>query len=217
MQSPNSHEEKSHEEKVKEVEEAEEICLITEKSIVKLTGVCSATGSCHTERGSFYGSSCQWEQRKEGSICHIEKELLNEQRGICSPGGHCKGENGALRLHHEACTSKRGIEDTDRLASVKMFLRKQTRPKQSLLDQIHKNKTEIMETKMPQECRGLYNPSAYKRLELICSDCYNLFKETEIYSFCMTGCFDSPVFFTCVRRLMLEEDMVMELVRMVGK
>merc|ERR1711915_694855 len=103
------------------------------------------------------------------------------------------------------------------MGSVKMFLRKQAKPKQSLLDQIHKNKTETVETKMPQECRGLYNPSAYKRLELICSDCYNLFKESDIYSFCMTGCFDSPVFFTCVRSLMLEEDMVMELVRMVGK
>ena len=31
-------------------------------------------------------------------------------------------------------------------------------------------------------CRGLYNPAAHRRLLNVCRDCYNLFREAEVFS-----------------------------------
>ena len=33
-------------------------------------------------------------------------------------------------------------------------------------------------------CRGLYNPAAHRRLLNVCRDCYNLFREAEVFSMC---------------------------------
>eukprot|EP00092_Neocalanus_flemingeri_P094808 GFUD01120582.1.p1 GENE.GFUD01120582.1~~GFUD01120582.1.p1 ORF type:complete len:215 (-),score=77.09 GFUD01120582.1:108-725(-) len=66
-------------------------------------------------------------------------------------------------------------------------------------------------------CRGLYNPPAYTKLVTICRDCFNLFKEPEVYTMCMEGCFDTPHFFHCAKMLLVEKEKVETLVNLVGK
>ena len=53
-----------------------------------------------------------------------------------------------------------------------------------------KNQDSIASVKSTK-CKGLYNPSAYTRLVNICRDCFNIYKEPEVYSLCMGGCFEN--------------------------
>ena len=53
-------------------------------------------------------------------------------------------------------------------------------------------------------CRGLYNPSAYQQLTMVCRDCYNLLREPGAYSLCTADCFATPFFLTCTKALLLE-------------
>ena len=187
-------------------------CQFDEKSLVTKTGSCSASGSCHIAQNDYYGSSCEW--LEEGALCQVEMYQYADIDGWCSEGGHCKGPQGQVRFHHEACAGRRGNDHSnhEKIFKVKQFLRNANQDQNSTIARSNpKSNSE------PSECRGLYNPSAYKKLELICTDCYNLFKESEVFNFCMSGCFESPFFMTCVRSLMMEEDMVMELVKLVGK
>ena len=127
-----------------------------------------------------------------------------------------------IRLNHENCNSKMIATKLDKISKVKQFLRKNMQTDRNVIENAiqAQNASMTSESKFKWQssaCRGLYNPSAFKKLELICTDCYNLFKESEVYTYCMAGCFETPFFLTCVRSLMMEEDMVMELVKMVGK
>ena len=65
-------------------------------------------------------------------------------------------------------------------------------------------------------CRGVYNPAAQTRLLNICRDCYNLFREVDVFSLCTAGCFTSPFFLTCAKALIVEVDSVREVVSTVG-
>jgi hypothetical protein len=66
-------------------------------------------------------------------------------------------------------------------------------------------------------CKGLYNPSAYTRLVNICRDCFNIYKDPEVYSLCMGGCFDSQYFMHCAKTLLVEEQSFKTLIAQVGK
>ena len=177
---------------------------------------------------NYFGSYCHGQVA--GGSCQAESEQFIEISGTCSAGGHCRGLHGQVRLHHEACIgSRRVLDPLQRIDRVKQFLRKNMKSETKLLksDSTTTNssqpviKLEREESNFPSipnaKCRGLYNPSAYQKLENICSDCYNLYKEPEVYTYCMSGCFDSSYFLTCVKGLMIEEEMALELVKMVGK
>ena len=47
-------------------------------------------------------------------------------------------------------------------------------------------------------CRGLYNPAAHRRLLNVCRDCYNLFREAEVFSTCSTKYFTLSHFHTFI-------------------
>ena len=201
------------------------VCIFHEKDIVIMKGTCSHFGSCQIGDVDYFGSSCVG--IAAGGICMVKTEQYTAVQGTCSAGGHCRSLQGEVRLHHEACTQSRD-GDHGRVDRVKQFIRNnniresKVNQTESIKEKLsHKtediNKIKPKSIKSSSECRGLYNPSAYKKLENICTDCYNLFKEPEVHTFCMSGCFDSSFFMTCVKSLMMEEDMVRELVKMVGK
>ena len=79
-----------------------------------------------------------------------------------------------------------------------------------------KNQDSIASVKSTK-CKGLYNPSAYTRLVNICRDCYNIYKEPEVYYLCMGGCFDSQDFMHCAKTLLVEEHTFQTLIAQVGK
>ena len=116
--------------------------------------------------------------------------------------------------------------DINKIERVKEFIRKNINNNHNVSksmireeSQSHRNENHRTRPQISSnsECRGIYNPSVYTRLKKICTDCYNLFKEPEVYNYCMSGCFDSSFFFTCTRTLMIEEDMVRELVKIAGR
>ncbi|KAK9712685.1 Crustacean CHH/MIH/GIH neurohormone family [Popillia japonica] len=51
------------------------------------------------------------------------------------------------------------------------------------------------------ECRGNYNKSKFARLDRVCEDCYNLFREPEVHTMCRKKCFTSYMFKGCVDAL----------------
>ncbi|XP_021698754.1 ion transport peptide isoform X2 [Aedes aegypti] len=56
------------------------------------------------------------------------------------------------------------------------------------------------------ECKGQFNKAIFYRLDRICEDCYSLFREPQILSFCKEGCFGSEYFLACVEALVLDEE-----------
>ncbi|CAG9136472.1 unnamed protein product [Plutella xylostella] len=51
------------------------------------------------------------------------------------------------------------------------------------------------------QCKGVYDASIFARLDRICDDCYNLFREPELYTLCRKDCFTSDYFKGCVEVL----------------
>ncbi|KAL5290135.1 ITP family protein [Megaselia abdita] len=57
------------------------------------------------------------------------------------------------------------------------------------------------------ECKGIYNKSMFFRLDRICEDCYQLFRETSVHKFCKQDCFGTEYFMACIQALQLDEEM----------
>ena len=81
----------------------------------------------------------------------------------------------------------------------------------------------MVESKSPR-CRIMYDPAVYTRLLMICRwtklikfnlkihilyfivrDCYNLFKEPEVYTNCRSDCFSNQFFTQCAKALLYKE------------
>ncbi|XP_037911778.1 ion transport peptide isoform X2 [Hermetia illucens] len=56
-------------------------------------------------------------------------------------------------------------------------------------------------------CKGSYNSSLFSKLDRICDDCYNLFREVELLRLCKSDCFATDYFAACVEALLLQEEM----------
>ena len=87
---------------------------------------------------------------------------------------------------------------------------------------------------MPAECRGRYDTAIYTQLDNICEDCYNLYKEPDVHSYCRSGrcsvvtllylyghdredCFSSSYFQRCLQALLLEEGRFLNMAQIIGK
>lgn len=57
------------------------------------------------------------------------------------------------------------------------------------------------------QCKGVYDKSIFARLDRICEDCYNLFREPQIHSLCMKNCFTTDYFKGCLETLQLSDEM----------
>ncbi|EDW32890.1 GL10219 [Drosophila persimilis] len=61
------------------------------------------------------------------------------------------------------------------------------------------------------ECKGIFNKTMFFRLDRICEDCYQLFRETSIHRLCKKDCFDSKWFGECLKVLLIPEEEVSNL------
>ncbi|CAH1115512.1 unnamed protein product [Psylliodes chrysocephalus] len=66
------------------------------------------------------------------------------------------------------------------------------------------------------QCKGVYDKSIFARLDQICEDCYNLFREPPVYSMCRDHCFTTKTFGGCCESLLCEnvdeiQDMIKQL------
>ncbi|XP_054278289.1 ion transport peptide-like isoform X1 [Macrosteles quadrilineatus] len=57
------------------------------------------------------------------------------------------------------------------------------------------------------QCKGVYDKSIFARLDLICDDCYNLFREPQLHQLCRKNCFTSDYFKGCLDVLLLQDEM----------
>ncbi|XP_050682721.1 CHH-like protein [Leptidea sinapis] len=69
------------------------------------------------------------------------------------------------------------------------------------------------------QCKGVYDAAIFARLDRICDDCYNLFREPQLYTLCRSQCFTSPYFKGCMESLCLmdEEEELDQLIDYIGK
>ncbi|EDV57022.2 uncharacterized protein Dere_GG22978, isoform A [Drosophila erecta] len=61
------------------------------------------------------------------------------------------------------------------------------------------------------ECKGIFNKTMFFRLDRICEDCYQLFRETSIHRLCKKDCFDSKWFGECLKVLLIPEEEISNL------
>ncbi|KAG7199547.1 hypothetical protein KM043_014158 [Ampulex compressa] len=59
---------------------------------------------------------------------------------------------------------------------------------------------------MELQCKGIYDKSIFARLDRICEDCYNLFREPQLHHLCRKECFTTEYFKGCVDVLLLHDE-----------
>ncbi|XP_055379667.1 ion transport peptide isoform X2 [Condylostylus longicornis] len=57
------------------------------------------------------------------------------------------------------------------------------------------------------ECKGTFNKALFYRLDRICEDCYQLFRETTVHRLCKKDCFGDKMFTACIQALQLHDEM----------
>ncbi|XP_061384296.1 CHH-like protein isoform X2 [Danaus plexippus] len=69
------------------------------------------------------------------------------------------------------------------------------------------------------QCKGVYDAAIFARLDRICDDCYNLFREPTLFTLCRSKCFTSPYFKGCMESLYLydEEEQLDQMIDFIGK
>ncbi|KAL0109763.1 hypothetical protein PUN28_013435 [Cardiocondyla obscurior] len=56
------------------------------------------------------------------------------------------------------------------------------------------------------QCKGVYDKSIFARLDRICEDCYNLFREPQLHMLCKKECFTTDYFKGCLDVLLLTDE-----------
>ncbi|XP_066149100.1 ion transport peptide-like isoform X1 [Euwallacea fornicatus] len=67
------------------------------------------------------------------------------------------------------------------------------------------------------QCKGVYDKTIFAKLDRICEDCYNLFREPQVHSLCMKNCFTTGYFKGCLETLQLtdEVEQVKDMIRKI--
>ncbi|XP_043641624.1 ion transport peptide-like isoform X1 [Drosophila teissieri] len=61
------------------------------------------------------------------------------------------------------------------------------------------------------ECKGIFNKTMFFRLDRICEDCYQLFRETSIHRLCKANCFVHETFGDCLKVLLIDDEEISQL------
>ncbi|RWS28574.1 Ion transport peptide-like protein [Leptotrombidium deliense] len=66
-------------------------------------------------------------------------------------------------------------------------------------------------------CLGVYNKATFAKLDRVCDDCYQLYRDDDLHQLCRKNCFKNDYFKKCIEALLLThesekfEEMVLEL------
>ncbi|GFQ81975.1 ion transport peptide-like [Trichonephila clavata] len=55
-------------------------------------------------------------------------------------------------------------------------------------------------------CMGVYDKAKFARLDRVCEECYQLFREPDVHTSCRSNCFKNNFFTQCVDALLLQKD-----------
>ncbi|XP_064476558.1 crustacean hyperglycemic hormones-like isoform X1 [Ornithodoros turicata] len=56
-------------------------------------------------------------------------------------------------------------------------------------------------------CRGNFEQSYLARLERVCEECFQLYREPQVYNMCRVNCFKNENFGKCAEALLLHDEM----------
>ena len=192
-------------------------CEFSRMKEMVLKGKCTFYHACKAGREVFFESDCKYRtENQEGSCEVVRKEFVTIQ-GMCMTGGYCRDINHPCenadchdthnQYNHEAC-----VQRDERRQIENMELKIEDPRKESLM---LKAKDEVPDTL--NKCKGIYNPKLFTRLSRMCTDCYNMYREVEVYTECTSNCFATPTFFGCAKALLINEDEAKTLADELGK
>merc|ERR1719378_287284 len=55
-------------------------------------------------------------------------------------------------------------------------------------------------------CGGIYDQQIFAKLEKVCDDCFNLYKDPEVHGLCRRDCFYNQTFKQCMNDLLYTEE-----------
>ncbi|GFQ90841.1 ion transport peptide-like [Trichonephila clavata] len=55
-------------------------------------------------------------------------------------------------------------------------------------------------------CMGVFDKAKFARLDRVCEECYQLFRESDVLTSCRSNCFKNDYFMKCVDALLLRKD-----------
>ncbi|GBN04259.1 Ion transport peptide-like [Araneus ventricosus] len=55
-------------------------------------------------------------------------------------------------------------------------------------------------------CMGVYDKAKFARLDRVCEECYQLYRESDVHTTCRSNCFKNEFFTQCVDALLLRKD-----------
>ncbi|CAG7834504.1 unnamed protein product [Allacma fusca] len=56
------------------------------------------------------------------------------------------------------------------------------------------------------QCKGVYDKGIFAKLDRVCDDCFNLYREPQLHSLCRSKCFTTSYFVGCLDALTLSDD-----------
>nr|ANQ38667.1 CHH preproprotein [Thysanoessa inermis] len=68
-------------------------------------------------------------------------------------------------------------------------------------------------------CKGFYNREIFQKLNRVCDDCYNLYRDASVGVKCKSDCFGNPVFEQCLYDLLRQNEAedFSKIIRTLGK
>merc|ERR1711997_1119341 len=66
-----------------------------------------------------------------------------------------------------------------------------------------------------ESCKGNLDFNAFLKLDKICKDCFNLFKDPEVYHLCRSDCFGTGFFNECMETILLKSELKSELTNLL--
>ena len=203
-------------------------CSLLVVSVTHLAGTCGQWGGCRVGTTTYLGRGCHTSMlgrlRSASTLgsgmtvpCQVERQVRRMITGVCTWGGHCQRRDRRRTLHHEDCKTAQHItEQADKIEKqqnsqpkMKIDLNISKRPENSII----KSKMKIDMQKRLEDsnqrpkpvqsskCRELYTSQQFERLSFLCKKCQRNSNDTNTFYSCMQNCFNTPLFFNCVKSI----------------
>ncbi|KAL7639829.1 UNVERIFIED_CONTAM: hypothetical protein RMT77_009242 [Armadillidium vulgare] len=65
-------------------------------------------------------------------------------------------------------------------------------------------------------CKGIYDRDLFAKLDRVCDDCYNLYRQHKVVTECRKNCFNQDFFYTCVKALNYDPSQYMKMVEKIS-
>ena len=180
-----------------------------------LKGKCTFYHACKAGREVFFESDCKHRTENQEGSCEVVRKEFVTIRGTCMAGGYCRDINYPCedtdchdahnQYNHEACVQR---NERPKIENMELKIEDPRKESSELKDEV---------PAALNKCKGIYNPKVFTRLLRMCTDCYNMYREVEVYTECTSNCFTSQTFLGCAKSLLIKVDKAKSLADELGK